>query len=129
MEPCPPAVGTYKSLRQGHQRHIECGLVTRTRARPFEYSGTRGGMQLGHFPGLGGQGRMEVGTVLGGGMYKYKEDGDGGEMSEASETIEASGVSETIEASRCRSDACCKLQGRQVHGARRSKRWREDARG
>ena len=41
MEPCPPAVGTYKSLRQGHQRHIERGLVTRTRARPFKYSGSR----------------------------------------------------------------------------------------
>jgi hypothetical protein len=34
--------------------------------------------------------------------------GDGGEMSEASETGEASGVSETIEARRCRSDAWCK---------------------
>ena len=41
MEPCSPAVGTYKSLRQGHQRHIERGLVTRTRARPFKYSGSR----------------------------------------------------------------------------------------
>jgi hypothetical protein len=51
---------------------------------------------------------MEVGIVLGGGMYRKMEDGDGGEMSEASETGEASGVSETIEARRCRSDACCK---------------------
>ena len=41
MGPCSPAVGTYKSLRQGHQRHIERGLVTRTRARPFKYSGSR----------------------------------------------------------------------------------------
>ena len=41
MEPCSPAVGTCKSLRQGHQRHIERGLVTRTRARPFKYSGSR----------------------------------------------------------------------------------------
>jgi hypothetical protein len=34
--------------------------------------GRRGGeiWQLGHFPGLGGQGRMEVGIVLGGGMYR-----------------------------------------------------------
>ena len=41
MGPCSPAVGTCKSLRQGHQRHIERGLVTRTRARPFKYSGSR----------------------------------------------------------------------------------------
>ena len=41
MEPSPPAVGTYKPLRQGHQLHIECGLVMRTRARPFKYSGSR----------------------------------------------------------------------------------------
>lgn len=41
MGPSSPAVGTYKSLRQGHQRHIERGLVTRTRARPFKYSGSR----------------------------------------------------------------------------------------
>ena len=41
MGPSSPAVGTYKSLRQGHQRHIERGLVTQTRARPFKYSGSR----------------------------------------------------------------------------------------
>ena len=49
-----------------------------------------------------------MGIVLGGGMYRKMEDGDGGEMSEASETGEASGVSKTIEARRCRSDAWCK---------------------
>jgi len=41
MGPCSPAVGTCKSLRQGHQRHVERGLMTRTRARPFKYSGSR----------------------------------------------------------------------------------------
>ena len=46
MEASPPAVGTYKPLRQGHQLHIECGLVMRTRARSFKYSANLTSYQL-----------------------------------------------------------------------------------